>query len=45
MADEIGLKTIVARLNHYPDGQNLWSVSPLLRDLAGRGERLSDWRA
>jgi 3-hydroxyacyl-CoA dehydrogenase len=45
MADEIGLKEIVARLDHYADKQNLWSVSPLLRELAERGEKLSGLRA
>jgi 3-hydroxyacyl-CoA dehydrogenase len=44
MADEIGLKEIVARLEHYAANQT-WSVSPLLRELAERGARLSDWRA
>ena len=45
MADEIGLKEIVARLDHYAAGQSLWRVSPLLRGFAERGGRLSDWRA
>lgn len=44
MADEIGLKEIVARLDHYAAIQKTWRVAPLLRQLAERGERLSDWR-
>jgi len=40
MADEIGLKQIVAALDRQ-EGE----VSPLLRRLAESGERLSDWRA
>ena len=44
MADEIGLKEIVARLDHYAAIHNTWLVAPLLRQLAERGERLSDWR-
>jgi 3-hydroxyacyl-CoA dehydrogenase len=39
MADEIGLKEILARLDHYA-----LPVAPLLRRLAERGEKLSDWR-
>lgn len=45
MADEIGLKEIVARLDHYAAIQKTWQVAPLLRRLAQRGERLSDWKA
>lgn len=48
MADEIGLSEIVARLDHYAErlgnDRGYWSVSPLLRDLARQGARLSDWR-
>ncbi len=41
MADEIGLRDVVARLDHYAAERR---VSPLLRRLAERGERLSDWQ-
>jgi len=48
MADEIGLDRIVARLDHYAatfgNDQGYWTVSPLLRNLASTGRRLSDWR-
>ncbi len=44
MADEIGLREVVARLDHYARLRNDWRVSPLMRRLAERGERLSDWR-
>ena len=44
MADEIGLGEIVARLDHHAAGRTSWAVSPLLRRLAERGERLSDGR-
>ncbi len=47
MADEIGLKTVVARLDHYAQRSGnpwgYWDVSPLLRRLASGGGRLSDW--
>jgi 3-hydroxyacyl-CoA dehydrogenase len=45
MADEIGLREVVARLDRYAAEWNDWRVSPLLRRLAERGERLSDWKA
>lgn len=42
MADNIGLKKIVARLDHYNARSVFdWQVSPLLRELAAKGERLS----
>lgn len=48
MADEIGLSEIVGRLDFYAqrDGNEhgYWTVSPLLRALAEKGQRLSDWR-
>ncbi|WP_024280116.1 3-hydroxyacyl-CoA dehydrogenase NAD-binding domain-containing protein [Xanthobacter sp. 126] len=48
MADEIGLPTIVERLDHYAqtlgNAHGYWSVSPLLRRLAAQGRRLTDWR-
>ncbi|RBP17649.1 3-hydroxyacyl-CoA dehydrogenase [Roseiarcus fermentans] len=44
MADEIGLREVVAGLDRWGAGKNGWRVSPLLRGLAERGERLSDWR-
>ena len=48
MADEIGLEKIVARLDYYAatlgNEHGYWTVSPLLRRLAEKGERLSDWR-
>jgi len=44
MADEIGLRVVVARLDHFASERNDWRVSPLLRRLAERGERLSDWQ-
>lgn len=47
MADEIGLKTVVARLDHYAgrsgNAWGYWDVAPLLRRLAEEGGRLSDW--
>jgi 3-hydroxyacyl-CoA dehydrogenase len=47
MADEIGLATIVARLDHYAEtfgnDHGYWTVSPLLRQRAQSGQRLSDW--
>lgn len=47
MADEIGLATVVARLDHYAQelGNDFgyWTVSPLLRRLAGDGARISAW--
>lgn len=48
MADELGLDRIVARMEHYastlgnPNGY--WNVSPILRELAATGKRLSDWK-
>ena len=48
MADEIGLEKIVARLDYYAatlgNEHGYWTVSPLLRRRAEKGERLSDWR-
>jgi 3-hydroxyacyl-CoA dehydrogenase len=48
MADEIGLGRIVERLDHYAatfgNAHGCWTVSPLLRKLAGTGSRLTDWR-
>lgn len=45
MADEIGLDRIVARLDHYAatfgNPHGYWTVTPLLRDLAARGQRLT----
>jgi len=45
MADEIGLDRIVARLDHYAatfgNPYGYWTVTPLLRDLAARGQRLT----
>jgi 3-hydroxyacyl-CoA dehydrogenase len=49
MADRIGLAVIVDRLEHFarvrgnPFGY--WTVSPLLKDLAGSGRRISQWHA
>lgn len=49
MADEIGLPHIVERLEHHGltrgNTHGYWSVSPLLKALADRGTRLSDWTA
>ena len=49
LADEIGLKAILDRLNHYGHerGNRLgyWTPSPLLAELARRGRRLSDWKS
>ena len=48
-ADGIGLGTIVERLAHYArergNAFGYWSASPLLKDLAARGQRISDWRS
>ncbi|MFP4570949.1 3-hydroxyacyl-CoA dehydrogenase NAD-binding domain-containing protein [Rhodosalinus sp.] len=48
MADEIGLAEIVARLDHHAEAlgnaSGYWTVTPLLRELAEQGRRLSDWR-
>lgn len=48
MADEIGLPRIVDRLDHYAsvfgNAHGHWTVTPLLRELADQGKRLSDWR-
>jgi 3-hydroxyacyl-CoA dehydrogenase len=47
MADEIGLATIVERLEHFGrirgDRHGYWTPSPLLRALAARGETLGGW--
>jgi 3-hydroxyacyl-CoA dehydrogenase len=47
MADEIGLKTIVDRLQHYAvtrgNAFGYWTVSPLLEKLAASGARISNW--
>ena len=47
MADEIGIKQVVAQLDHYAQAcsneHGYWTVSPLLRRLAHEGRRLSDW--
>ncbi|MBN9887162.1 3-hydroxyacyl-CoA dehydrogenase NAD-binding domain-containing protein [Salipiger abyssi] len=47
MADEIGLRTVVDRLDHYAETfgnpRGYWDVSPLLRHLADIGGRLSEW--
>jgi 3-hydroxyacyl-CoA dehydrogenase len=46
MADQIGLRTIVDRLEHYATARGnaygYWTLSGLLRDLADKGRRLSD---
>ncbi len=48
MADAIGLRNIIERLEHY--GRTLgnthgyWTISTLIRTLAKQGNRLSDWR-
>ncbi|KQP37082.1 3-hydroxyacyl-CoA dehydrogenase [Pseudorhodoferax sp. Leaf274] len=48
MADAIGLADIVRQLDHYArqhgDGHGYWTVSPLLRQLAAEGRRISQWR-
>ena len=48
MADEIGLATIVERLNHYARVRSntfgYWTPCKLLTDLAASGQRISDWR-
>lgn len=48
MADDIGLATIVAALDRHAEATanpfGYWTVSPLLRQLAASGERLSRWR-
>lgn len=47
MADEMGLRRVVERLDHYAartgDGNGYWRVSPLLRRLAETGGRISSW--
>jgi 3-hydroxyacyl-CoA dehydrogenase len=45
MADEIGLKKIVSRIEDFAakTGGDVWAVSPLLKRLAETGGRLSDW--
>ncbi|WP_317928424.1 3-hydroxyacyl-CoA dehydrogenase NAD-binding domain-containing protein [Halioxenophilus sp. WMMB6] len=47
MADEIGLSNIVERLDYYADfygnDHGYWTVSPLLRELAVNGGKLTDW--
>ncbi len=49
LADEIGLKHVVERLDHYAASRGnpfgYWSVSPLLRRLASEGQRLSQYTA
>jgi 3-hydroxyacyl-CoA dehydrogenase len=49
MADRIGLGVVVERLEHYARERGnpfgYWTVSPLLRDLAGSGRRISEWQA
>ncbi|MAY88221.1 MAG: enoyl-CoA hydratase [Pseudooceanicola sp.] len=48
MADEIGLNTVVDRMDHYAErtgnAQGYWDVAPLLRRVAAEGGRLSDWK-
>lgn len=47
-ADEIGLSEVVARMDHYAatlgNEHGHWTVTPLLRDLAKHGKRLTDWQ-
>ena len=47
MADEIGLQKVVDRMDFYAkrtgNTWGYWDVSPLLRQLANDGGRLSDW--
>ena len=47
-ADEIGLGTVVARLDDYAHARGnafgYWTVSKLLRELAASGKKLADWR-
>lgn len=47
MADEVGLKDIVSRMDHYAqkrgNAYGYWTVSELLRTVAENGTRLSDW--
>ena len=47
MADETGLSRIVERLEHHGrergNAFGYWTVSPLLKQLAADGRRLSDW--
>ncbi len=47
MADEIGLAQVVGRLDHYAatfgNEHGYWTVSPLLRALAGSNRRITDW--
>ncbi|WP_213957827.1 3-hydroxyacyl-CoA dehydrogenase NAD-binding domain-containing protein [Variovorax sp. dw_954] len=49
MADQIGLGVIAERLEHYAQVRGnefgYWTLSPLLADLAQRGQRISDWHA
>lgn len=48
MADEIGVSEVVARLDAQaarPGARSAdWQVAPLLRRLADRGQRISDWK-
>lgn len=48
MADEIGLARIVDRLEHYGrergNAFGYWTVSPLLKQLAVAGRRISNWK-
>lgn len=47
MADQLGLRTITARLQHYAQMRgnafDYWTVSALLQTLAARGDRLSEY--
>lgn len=47
MADQIGLKAIVERLAHYAnvrtDQFGYWTATELLKALAEKGQRLSEW--
>jgi len=49
MADELGLQKVVDRLDYYAErtgnSWHYWDVSPLLRQLASEGGRLSDWHS
>ena len=48
LADEAGLRQVVARLEHYAATRGnpfgYWNVSRLLAGEAAAGRRLSDWR-
>ena len=49
MADEIGLRRVVERMDHYASrsdkDRDNWAVSALLRRLAESGTRISNWTA